>query len=808
MLAVRFFIKWFRGGGMMRRFLILQSSCFVLLSSVVFAEWHVADAPLRATVALQGSPSHSSAGHILVIPDGGILPGSKVDIVTGAGAKLKSALLWHSRANGLVVVFGGGSSSDKIYAYISSGKSPIWTPASGLTPSPYFATDPTIANISAAKALAAMGPVKPTVYFGKMQSYSVNRFSAGYVVNDFSGRPVPYSVYALTHLAISEAGKVFFSPEFGPGASAEVRINGKVIGRNKVHSAWGGVGDHVDLTKGVHICEVFYSCAKPPAKLKGSGYMFLRIKLPGEKYKDLDGVWGDKPPPGCKKGEPQSASRIIRSSEVVKSGKCKVRGFERKNGMPVASFSVTAMESCFGLADGPPAIVYQLKANAEGNPEDTVYTWKFADGGQSEGTSVVRFFDGFREHKVMLIAESKTGKSSCAIPFYGYTDVSSSLDNSRSRSAFRSAFLGTIRSFPSDKDATAMWSPNMWACFHASQELGKGEALLADILTKRWKQFKARMTEHQQEMLKIKFFQFISYFNTEKAFAWLKQAERATPDMEERKLMKIWMAEVYMYQLNDFEKAKRLLKEVARSGRGSDAAAFAKIRLGDVAFLERDVNMANTYWGAVQNNVDVSEDLLGGKTGGKTLKLASGLRKPKSRAEKEAERKAAARTKQKNKGGFSSAIKSGNTGVPSWRQAAVMDTTMATEVISLMEQGFWDEAYVNLHRWERAFPLSKMSGDYIIQDALYYEKTGNVKRARALLVAYCDNVEASAFLANAVGNLLSLMINARDEEKVVKEFCEVMKKRFEFHPLAERLNDMLSIYGADGVKREFIKVEF
>jgi hypothetical protein len=445
--------------------------------------------------------------------------------------------------------------------------------------------------------------------------------------------------------------------------------------------------------------------------------------------------------------------------------------------------------------------------------------WTFDDGTQFEGEKVVRFLTGLRENRITLTAVNKKGKSSSTISYYGYTNVESSMDKAKTRETFIAAFLGQIRCTPLDKDPTEFWTDNMWKCFHDVQELGKGPALLAEVLTKRWEFFKPKMTVEQQENLKKRFFQFVSHYAPEKAEVWLTQGATKSKDLEERRRMKLYLAELYMYHLVDLEKAKEILREVARgrgmgmSAKGSDATIRASIRLGDVAFLERDVNTANKFWGAVQNGVDISEDMLGGKGGPKKTGL-TGLAKPKSRAEKEAEAKAKAAAeakKRKQKGKqekeFVSAIKD-TRGIENWKQAAVVETTVATEVISLMQQGYWDEAYDGLHRWERGFPLSKISGDYLVREAEYYRKTGNIKRAKAIMEAFCDNIDASAFLADAAEKLLAIMIDEKASDKEVREFCEKMKVRFELHPLAKRMEDMINVYGGGNVKREVIKLDF
>ena len=122
---------------------------------------------------------------------------------------------------------------------------------------------------------------------------------------------------------------------------------------------------------------------------------------------------------------------------------------------------------------------------------------------------------------------------------------------------------------------------------------------------------------------------------------------------------------------------------------------------------------------------------------------------------------------------------------------ALLDVSHSETVGTLIEQGFYLEARDALREWERRFPLSKISSDFILQEAKLYIALEDYKRARRPLEAYFEHVDASSFTADAAECLFTCMIKMKEPQSTLQEFYEKAKKRLEFHPIAAKLEKML-----------------
>lgn len=744
--------------------------------SVGTPEWHVKEAPIRFKLRLWESPTHKSAGYFTQLPDGGILPTPfpLTHVVTEDGKQVASYVLWQNRSTGLALIFEDPGSAGNVYVYvIASNKLRLWSPQSGLTPSAIQCADANHGSMKAAKNLAKLGAIGPSVHYRNEAGIPD---AALCIQGDFSGRPRPYSLYMLAYLVTTDPGKTWIAP-FTMRGQWEVRIDNQTITPKKRIDKWGGIGQWMDLSKGLHRLDIFAACSGSGGWSE-AGVMWLTWKTPNASIEELGGVRPkDVPFTGTSKWE----SRVLRDDEIVRSGKCRIQEINSRDGAPVAHFDLKAIES-YWFGDETPLFVYDLTASSYGNPKDTQYTWSFGDVAKITGPKVLWFFRGRMEHEVALTAVSGDRESRCTVPFYAFASVQSSMNSSLTRTNFRTAFLNMMKAYPADADPTASWDKSMWDCFHEVQEFGKGYALLTEVLTKRWNLFKKKIPLEKQMVLEDIFFHWIAHHDPDKAIQWLKNQEKASPSAERRKDLKIMQAEVYMYQKGNVEEAKKILKPLAQGS--GEAAIIATIRFGDVAFLEKNVNEANMYWGRVQNGI----------------KLTTKEWEPKTLEDSRKDGKKK-RTQEDEKKVFSSAAIS-KARVDDWKMAAVVETSMASSVISLMAQGFYMEALQELHRWERNFPISKISGDYIIQEAKFYIAIDNIRRARSLLEAYCANVDASGYLADGADLLVNCMMKDKEPDDVIKKFCEDMKKRFEFHPLAERMDALLEIISTGGVKRE------
>ena len=112
---------------------------------------------------------------------------------------------------------------------------------------------------------------------------------------------------------------------------------------------------------------------------------------------------------------------------------------------------------------------------------------------------------------------------------------------------------------------------------------------------------------------------------------------------------------------------------------------------------------------------------------------------------------------------------------------------LSDDISALIDQDLLLEARDALRSWESTFPMNKISGDMILQESRLYSAAGNDRRAIPLLRAYCDTVDASSYLPDAVMLLLTSMTAADVPEKEIETFCKDMMERLESHPVAKNL---------------------
>ena len=730
------------------------------------ATWQVDEAPLRFTLGLSSRPSHASAGYFAKLPDGGLLPGPHpvTRVLDDSGRELASYALWYNPRDALGIVFEAPSSSSSVDVYVMPSSSlNVWTAKSGLTPSPVQCTDPGRGSLGAARGLAAMGSVGSRTHFQVAPGHGNTAFC---IVGDPTGRPRPASIYLLAYLVVTKPGKTWIAP-FSFIGQSEMRVNGhKIVPRKRIDK-WGGIGQYMNLSAGLHKAEIFAGCPGKGDFTGGSGVMYLTWTPPDTPIDELGGPRKKKDPYG---GTSAQASRVVRSDELAHSGRCSIREVSRQDGGPVAHFDFQAVE-LYWFEDTEPVFAYVLRAFHPGNPDGTEYTWRPANNAATTAPAIAWLYRGLQEHAVTLTARQGDRRSTCTRPFYAYSGVGSDLNIPDTRATFRKAFLTMLKAYPPNADPAAKWSRSMWRCFHDVQEMNAGQALVAHVMLDRWEVLSKHMTREQQVSLEDLFFPFITKYSPDRAIAWLDERIATATSGERRALFKAMLAEVHMYQQDDLDAAREVVKADATGT--FPGAGLARIRLGDIAFLEGNLDEAARLWGEAQDRVNLARDVL---------------------------KEAGVQWDVEDSAGFAELThRMGR--VDEWKQSAVLDTSLSASVASLVEQGYLHEAASELRRWERAFPLSKLTSDYLIREAEFYLAVDNNRRARRLMEAYTATIEASSYLARAASLLLECMLTDKEPNAVIRTYCETMKKRFEFHPFAKKLDAVLESLGADGTKR-------
>ncbi|MCX6997775.1 MAG: hypothetical protein NTV49_11980 [Kiritimatiellaeota bacterium] len=714
--------------------------------------WLVKEAPIRFTVSLERSPTHPSAGYFLHLPDGGMLPGPAPNpqVFDQSGNALKSCVLWQNPESGLAVVFEAPQNGNRVAIYVTQGmKLNVWTPESGLTPSAIICTYPGHPSKAGADALARLGPVAASVHY---RNESGSQGATVTLPGDRSGRPGLAAMYMLAYVATKDPGNTWIAP-ITFGGALQVSVDGRPISPRRISDKQGGVGAHVDLSAGLHRLELLGFYAARDSRPE----MLLTWRTPKTPVNELGGL---RPSDLRYAGTPMWETRQLHNDEVVRSGACAIQSIQAREGGPVANFTL-APKHIYWFDNESPLLLYTLHAGTAGNPAGTQYTWSFSSdpGALATGTNIAWLFAGERDQRVTLKVTDGTKASQCTLPFYPFTTSRSSLNEPAVRADFRNACLALFRAYPLNKDPTAAWDASWWNNFFRTMELTPDNELLVYMVDQRWDLFGKKLPLDKKELLEDMFLASTSFTDPPRALKWALQLEQKVQLRSRAIALRLKGAEVLMYELKNLPEARKWIKPLAaETGEGG---AWAKIRMGDIEFLSRNLNEATQLYGDVQNLSKHSK--LGPQGEGfKPLHLKGS---------------SMARTEEQAAPPVSANHAVPPPGIAPWKLGAIRDVAASESVETLIEQGFYWEAYQALRAWEREFPLSKISSDYLLLEGKLCLQLGDVSRCRTLLEAYCEQVDASNYLGEALQMIVRCMRAMNEPNEAVAKFQETIRKR-------------------------------
>ena len=722
-------------------------------------EWQVPEAALRYKLNLSRKPTHATAGYYAQLPDGGILRGAMPSpvVMTEDGKVVPSFLLWQNSESGFSIVFADpGSAAKSVYVYARTDRPPqFWKPESGITPSAILCASPGRDTLAVAQNLAKLGRVDPAVHSRNKAGTTRAPLSIG---GDETGRPRPGCFYLLAYVNAPEVGKYWVSPFILDGAG-EVLIDGTRLNPKENSKRWGGTGASFDFKAGLHRVEIFQTAPGTgpyDSSKKGGGLMYLTWGTPKDRFKEVE-------------------SRVINDAEIVRSGACAIDSVEGRDGAPVAC-AWASPGLTYWFADEDPLIIYDLQAEKTGNADDTTFTWTFPEGGSLEGKSVQWLFPGFRESKVKLVAKNAKGVSQCVLPFFGFGTLATSLDNAPHREAFRAVLGKMLEAYPRNPDPVAGWSEAYWNNLLRTVEGGEGYPVLRELFTNRWETVRKKLGTVQVTALQDVLLDIVQRDNPGEAVKWLEKFYAGATDFPRRNELKLHHAEVLLFYLGDRKLAGQVLTPLA--GVPGDIGERAKVRLGDLAFLEGDLNKATSYYADLQNRARAARNAPGKISGGLVTNqlLEAGPAKPNTPEWKSSPL----------------ALQGDPKAAPAGRGGALHEVSLSENVRTLTEGGYLLEAHQALQLWEHEFPLSKISGDFIIQESALYMKSGDWKRAKPMLEAYCREIDASSFLPDAAGMLITCVRQLKEPRDSIREIIEKVKGRLKYHPVVKDLDAFLA----------------
>lgn len=751
--------------------LALAMVFFSLALQPAAAEWHVEAAPIRFELELGRRPSHAAAGFFVEIPDRGLLPGPAplTIVITPDGKPLDSYVMWHSPESHLSLVFSDpGRRQDRVLVYVRGGRDyRIWTPESGLTPSAILTTDPRVADMSAARSLARLGPVSYPVHHINRPGTRRAPLSIG---GDHTGRPRPASFYMLAHLVSRDPGRTWIAP-FTSQGSGEILVNGKAIVPRKRIDKWGGTGDWADIKKGPNRLDIFH--ASPGSGRFGSrGQVYLTWRTPNASMRELGGVRSENVPMS---GTSRMETRIIRDNEIMRSGAGSVRSVSSRDNLPIALARFGAPK-IFWFGDETPLLVYRFQAMTDGNPEDTLYRWDFDQEITVDGASAYWILPGLRESRVRLVAANDQGRTATETPFFAFSRRSTSIERDSDRRDFRRAMLAMAEAYPPGHRTVADWDQSYWRNLMRVTEINRGydlqlalfghhgDALRANLSADQYARLQdlfllSAIRRHPRESLNLlgRFASGSGAGSGTGAGMLLRPGESSRTGLSGRfssfsasrqpgrhEHFAILAAEVYMHYLDDLDSAERVLRNLT-SRENTPGQRLVRVRFGDLAMLKKDLNLATRYYAEAQNM---------------------------------------ARTQRSRDVGRTSP-----TG--DWRGGALLDAAASENVRALLAQGELEEAWQTLRRWEKDMPMAKIGGDFVLLESQLYNRLGDQVRALSMLRAFMDTVESSNFLPDMAPMFLELMLETGQDPGETRDYAERLRKRLEFHPVALHLDLLL-----------------
>jgi len=751
-------------------FALAACAAAVLCRAAEPGEWAVKDASIRFVVGLSRAPSHPSAGFFVYLPDGGSLPGPfpETVVLDEAGNPLTSAVLWHCKDTGCGLVFQAPKSGETAVIYVrGSKKLKTWTPESGLTPGAILCEVNGTSGKAAALKLAQLGTVDAKTHF----------FNQSWSGGTWQGRSVPLAMrewkpggnamYLLAYIDVKDPGPTWVAPQSRSG-QMEIAIDGKTVAQSKKNEKLGGVGGEVGLTAGLHKLELFGYAPEGTA----IGPMMFTWRTPKTTVQELGGPRAsDLRYPGT----PMCESCIIDDERVVRSGDCSLLDIHSRAGV-VASFTV-APDSLFANEGEETLVAYTLKAVTKSNPKDTRYSWSFeqAPNALADGAETHWLFKSDRYGRVTLTAEAAGRRASMSTIVFFHTDESSSLDDEQTRFTFKRACLAMLKAYPEKVDPTATWDAAMLNNFFRVLDISGGNALLEYIVTQRWDFFKKKLTPERQAVLEDIFLFSLGPRKPQEAVRWASKLGADEFSGGRSAVLRLKGAEVLMYYLNDLDGARRVITPLL--GDSGEAGEWAKIRMGDLEFLARNINAATQRYGDVQNRAKATVASVVPK---RLTALSSGPTRSHKKTEEPVKEKGADKNKKeppKVEEPSKYVPIEPPSSLPAWKLSAIRDVAASENVNVLIEQGFYLEAFQALQSWERMFPLSKISGDYILCEAKLYRALKDFKRARQLLSAYCEQVDISNFLPEAMELNRQCMVDMNEPAEAIEKYKEEIRKR-------------------------------
>jgi TolA-binding protein len=751
-------------------FILVLAAAF--LGGAAEAQWAVPEAPLRFDFTVESPPSAPSAGILVFLPDGGLLPAPepKATVLDEAGKPVDVEALWHNPQEGLGLVI-AKPATPGFSVYISRQARLTRNDRMAFTPGPLFYVKSGNANLETATHLSGGSPPGREAFLGQVDliGQRSNPFGADL---DFSGC---FSAW----IRIEKAGRYYFATISDEGSA--VKIDGKALVdwpgiHTRAEGAKGQFGSFVELAAGNHSVEYAYFNAAGPSEA------LLAWRLPGSATNPLP--------------------ELVPASAYLHSGTAKLTGVADKDGGPVA-LPRAPCESYFWFADQPDNLHHLFPLFADRNPSNTVYEWKMDNGKSVKESDFLWLFEGNAPRTVTLTARlgNRVSTASCVVRLDA-TPAAASLLIPSQLQQYRTALLARCKAAPGARPA-ADWPPGLWQVLVNVAEPFKGQALLDDLFERSREDLAQALAPAERALLEDLYIQNLRYSDKTRAAAWLDKFEKDEKNVDRRRSWTLEKIELALYQAGDTNLARQTAATLAAQAPGTEAGVLALIRLGDIEALSGRFDEARAQYAQAQAQTPRKAGALAttqpsgpGAAGGlarsrqellqKKPETGSSLARSKSAMEDEHARKTAA-----PKGGSLF-----NKKVDSWKAEAVRGGAYYETIRDLILKGYLREARQELRNWELELPSEKLGGEYPVAEADYYRSIRDYKRSLTILSTYRKAVDTSPFMPKAMGMEMDCLQRlGRDAEAAA--LAAVVLKEFPGTPVAGQARLIAEAAGAD-----------
>ena len=751
-------------------FILLLATAF--LTEAAQAQWAVPEAPLRFDFTVESSPSAPSAGILVFLPDGGLLPAPepKATVLDDAGKPVDVEALWHNPQEGLGLVI-AKPATPGFSVYVGRQARLTRNDRMAFTPGPLFYVKSGNANLETASHLSGGSPPGREAFLGAVDliGQRSNPFGPD---QDFSGL---FSAW----IRIEKAGRYYFATISDEGSA--VKIDGKALVdwpgiHTRAEGAKGQFGSFIELTAGNHAVEYAYFNAAGPSEA------LLAWRLPGSSTNPLP--------------------ELVPASAYLRSGTAKLTGVADKDGGPVA-LPQAPCESYFWFAEQPDNLHHLFPLFADRNPSNTVYEWKMDNGKTVKEADFLWLFEGNAPRTVTLTARlgNRVSTASCVVRL-NTTPAAASILNQSQLQQYRTALLARCKASPPPARPAADWTPGLWQVLINVVEPFKGQALLDELFERSREDLAQALAPADRALLEDLFIQNLRYSDKARASTWLDKFEKDEKNVDRRRNWTVEKIELALYQAGDTNLARQTATTLAGQAPGTEAGVLALIRLGDIEALAGRFDEARAQYAQAQAQTPRKAGALAAQPPGpgaaaglarsrqellqKKPETGSGLARSKSEMDDEHAKKTAP-----PKGGSVF-----NRKVDPWKAEAVRGGAYYETIRDLLLKGYLREARQELRNWELELPTEKLGGEYPVAEADYYRSIRDYSRALTLLATYRKAVDTSPFMPKAMGMEMDCLQRLGRNAEAAALAAKVLKE-FPGTPVADQARLIAGTAGTD-----------